>query len=161
MVLKIITMTDKEITQLAERIYNRMLWPAGGLGEYDKAIRKIGIEAIVEGFKAGYSQPVPASGGEVCRCSVPNTYVKYSGETWCYACKKQVKAASTIPSGSEAVDKFGFMEWAMSDENSFNKRYSSDDDNDGKWYDEFTEGVSRHYYTTESLYQLYLKQKVK
>ncbi|HRC03167.1 MAG TPA: hypothetical protein PLJ18_11990 [Niabella sp.] len=30
----------------AEEVFNTMLWPAGGLGQYDKMVRKLSIEAM-------------------------------------------------------------------------------------------------------------------
>lgn len=50
-----------------------------------------------------------------------------------------------------------FADWMISEDNPYNKRYTSDDDNDGLWYDEFSEGTNRHYYTTEELFVKYLK----
>lgn len=39
-----------------------------------------------------------------------------------------------------------------------NRRYSSDDDNDGKWYDEHAAAFNRKYLTDVQLYDMYLKQ---
>lgn len=60
-----------------------------------------------------------------------------------------------IESGEDAI---GFAEWVVSDNNPAPNKYNSDDDNNGKWCDAFSEGINRHYYTTEQLYQLYRKQ---
>lgn len=67
----------------------------------------------------------------------------------------KLAAASTV---SEPLDAISFVEWFVSDNNPYPDKYSSDDDNDGKWHDAFSEGINRHYYTTEQLYQLYRKQ---
>lgn len=48
----------------------------------------------------------------------------------------------------------GYDEWKESE--GWTKRYNSDDDNDGKWYNEHYEGINRHYRTSQQLYQLYL-----
>ena len=56
------------------------------------------------------------------------------------------------------VLSIGFAEWVVSDNNPAPNKYNSDDDNNGKWCDAFSEGINRHYYTTEQLYQLYRKQ---
>ena len=68
---------------------------------------------------------------------------------------QELAAASTV---SEPLDAISFVEWFVSDNNPYPDKYSSDDDNDGKWHDSFSEGINRHYYTTEQLYQLYRKQ---
>lgn len=49
-----------------------------------------------------------------------------------------------------------FMNWK--EESSFTKRYSSDDDNNGKWYDEYTVPEHRKYYTDKQLYTLYQQE---
>ena len=49
----------------------------------------------------------------------------------------------------------------MSDDNSYNKKYYSDDDNNGKWYDEFSEGINRHYKTTKELYNIYIQSLIR
>lgn len=59
------------------------------------------------------------------------------------------------PLGEDAIS---FAEWVVSDNNAAPNKYNSDDDNNGKWCDAFSEGINRHYYTTEQLYQLYRKQ---
>jgi hypothetical protein len=42
------------------------------------------------------------------------------------------------------------------EESSFTKRYSYDDDNNGKWYDEFDNSLGRKYYTDKQLFQYFL-----
>lgn len=69
--------------------------------------------------------------------------------------RDRLAAASTI---SEPKDAISFVEWFASDNNPYPDKYSSDDDNDGKWHDAFSEGINRHYYTTEQLYKIYRKQ---
>lgn len=56
-------------------------------------------------------------------------------------------------------DVIGFPEWK--DSEGFTKISYSDDDNNGKWYDEFSEGINRHYLTIEQLYAKYLSTKAK
>jgi hypothetical protein len=42
------------------------------------------------------------------------------------------------------------------EESSFTKRYSYDDDNNGKWYDEFDNSLGRKYYTDKQLFQYFI-----
>ena len=67
-----------------------------------------------------------------------------------------LKDASTVSEAGE--DTIGFAEWVVSDNNPAPNKYNSDDDNNGKWCDAFSEGINRHYYTTEQLYKIYRKQ---
>lgn len=53
------------------------------------------------------------------------------------------------------IEAVGFTEWFISDDNPYQKKYSSNDDNDGKWHDEFSEGINRHYFTMAELYNIY------
>jgi hypothetical protein len=62
----------------------------------------------------------------------------------------------TTPLGEDAI---GFAEWVVSDNNPAPNKYNSDDDNNGKWCDAFSEGINRHYYTTEQMYKLYKQSK--
>lgn len=52
----------------------------------------------------------------------------------------------------------GFALWFVSDENPYQTEYHSDDDNDGKYYDYFSEGINRHYYTMNQLIEKYFEQ---
>lgn len=56
-------------------------------------------------------------------------------------------------------ESIAFVEWFASDNNPYQKQYNSDDDNDGKWYDYYSEGINRHYFTTEQLYTLFTQSK--
>ena len=51
----------------------------------------------------------------------------------------------------------GFVEYFQSDENPYQYQYDSDDDNNGKWYNYFSEGINRHYLTTSQVYTKYLE----
>lgn len=59
-------------------------------------------------------------------------------------------------------DAIGFMlkfaKWFASDDNPYQKEYNSDDDNDGKFYDYFSEGINRHYFTIEQLLLKYMEE---
>ena len=57
----------------------------------------------------------------------------------------------TTPLGEDAI---GFAEWVVSDNNPAPNKY-----NNGKWCDAFSEGINRHYYTTEQMYKLYKQSK--
>lgn len=89
---------------------------------------------------------------------------KHTGEHGIYLTKGQICGSDALDAmdeyaqQQERVRSIAFAEWFFSDENSYKEVYHSDDDNDGMWYDSFSEGINRHYYTTEQLYELYLKQ---
>lgn len=69
--------------------------------------------------------------------------------------EKSLEKEWAEPLGEDAI---GFAEWVVSDNNPAPNKYNSDDDNNGKWCDAFSEGINRHYYKTEELYKLYRKQ---
>lgn len=74
----------------------------------------------------------------------------------CQICINELKNLNkSEPLGEDAI---GFAEWVVSDNNPAPNKYNSDDDNNGKWCDAFSEGINRHYYKTEELYKLYRKQ---
>lgn len=75
-----------------------------------------------------------------------------------YPCKPDIFQQSYEPAShtpEQEGEAISFAEWIVSDDNPYQKRYDSDDDNDGKWYDYFSQGINRHYFTTAELYKVF------